>query len=47
MALSGALVGDPKLGPHPFAAGSASLEWADVKPEFIQLVRMALGMPLL
>jgi len=35
MTLAAVMMGDPALGPHPFAAGSAALQWNDMTDEAV------------
>lgn len=45
MVLSSIFAGDPTLGPHPYAAGSDSLQWDAIHADTIDLIRMGFGLP--
>ena len=45
MVLATVLLGNPALGPHPIPMGAASLQWNDVNPDTINLIRKAFGLP--
>ena len=45
MVLATVMLGDPTLGPHPVPMGAASLQWNDVAPETINLIRQGFGQP--
>ena len=45
MVLATVMLGNPELGPHPYPTGVDSLQWDDVEPDTINLIRTTFGVP--
>lgn len=43
MVLSSFLVGNPELGPHPVVVGADKLQWNNIDPDTITLIRQTFG----